>query len=44
MTYDKFRAGGRLAELLGSTAVEQDSEMRRFRLEASAKADYHILS
>ena len=44
MTYDKFRASGRLAELLGSTAVEQDSEMRRFRLEASAKADYHILS
>ena len=40
MDYDRRRACGRWAELAGAPGVEQDTMMRRFRLEASARADY----
>ena len=40
MEYDRRRGGGRWAEVVGETALEQDKLMRRFRLTASAKADY----
>ena len=44
MDYDRHRAYGRWAELAGPDAVEGDKLMRRFRLEASAKADYQVIS
>ena len=43
MEYDRLRGAGRWAEVVGDTALEQDKLMRRFRLTASAKADYAAL-
>ena len=43
MDYDRRRAYGRWAELAGAGAVAQDVQMRRFRLAASARADYAAL-
>ena len=43
MDYDRRRACGRWAELAGPTALDQDKSMRRFRLEASARADYQTI-
>ena len=40
MEYDRLRGSGRWAEAVGDGALEQDKLMRRFRLVASAKADY----
>ena len=40
MEYDRMRGSGRWAEAVGDSALEQDKLMRRFRLVASAKADY----
>ena len=40
MDYDRRRGMGRWAEVVGESALEQDKLMRRFRLEASARADY----
>ena len=40
MEYDRLRGSGRWAEAAGDGALEQDKLMRRFRLAASAKADY----
>ena len=40
MEYDRLRGSGRWAEAAGDGALEQDKLMRRFRLNASAKADY----
>ena len=40
MDYDRRRGMGRWAEVVGQSALEQDKLMRRFRLEASARADY----
>ena len=40
MEYDRLRGSGRWAEAAGDGAMEQDKLMRRFRLVASAKADY----
>jgi penicillin amidase len=44
MDYDRRRAYGRWAEYAGPIAVEQDMLMRRFRLEASARADYQAVN
>lgn len=44
MEYDRRRASGRWAELAGPAAVAQDVQMRRFRLVASARADYEALN
>ena len=43
MEYDRRRGAGRWAEAVGESAVAQDKMMRRFRLEASAKADYQVM-
>ena len=43
MEYDRRRGSGRWAEAVGEAAVAQDKMMRRFRLEASAKADYQVM-
>ncbi len=43
MEYDRLRGGGRWAEAVGDSALEQDKLMRRFRLTASAKADYAVM-
>jgi len=43
MDYDRRRAYGRAAEILGASAVPQDSLLRRLRLEASARADYEAV-
>lgn len=40
MDYDRHRAYGRWAELAGPAGLDQDLLMRRFRLKASAEADY----
>ena len=40
MEYDRMRGSGRWAEAVGDGALGQDKLMRRFRLVASAKADY----
>ena len=40
MEYDRLRGRGRWAEAAGDGALEQDKLMRRFRLSASAMADY----
>ncbi len=40
MEYDRLRGSGRWAEAVGDGALEQDKLMRRFRLTASAQADY----
>ena len=44
MEYDRRRGSGRWAEAVGESAVAQDKMMRRFRLEASAKADYQVMA
>ena len=44
MDYDRRRGMGRWAEVVGPQALEQDKLMRRFRLEASARADYGAVS
>ena len=44
MEYDRRRGMGRWAEVVGPQALEQDKLMRRFRLEASARADYGAVS
>ena len=43
MEYDRLRGSGRWAEAVGDGALEQDKLMRRFRLTASAKADYSAM-
>lgn len=43
MEYDRRRGSGRWAEAVGQQAVSQDIMMRRFRIEASAKADYQAM-
>ncbi len=40
LEYDRRRAYGRWAELAGPSGLAQDVQMRRFGLEASARADY----
>ena len=40
MEYDRRRAYGRWAEVVGSSATEQDVFLRRLQLEHSAKSDY----
>ena len=40
MEYDRLRGSGRWSEAVGDGALEQDKLMRRFRLTASAEADY----
>ncbi len=44
MEYDRRRGSGRWAEAVGSAGLEQDLLMRRFRLEASARADYQAVN
>jgi penicillin amidase len=44
MECDRRRGAGRWAEALGQSALEQDTMMRRFRLEASARADYEAVN
>ncbi len=44
MDYDRHRAYGRWAEMAGPQGLEQDLLMRRFRLEASARADYQAVN
>ena len=44
MEYDRRRGSGRWAEVVGPAGVEQDLLMRRFRLEAAARADYQASS
>ena len=44
MEYDRRRGSGRWAEAVGQQGVAQDKMMRRFRLEASAKADYKVMN
>ena len=43
MEYDRRRGAGRWAEVVGVSALEQDKLMRRFCLEASARADYRAV-
>jgi penicillin amidase len=40
MEYDRRRAYGRWAECAGPAALPEDRQMRRFRLQASARADH----
>ncbi len=42
MEYDRRRAVGRWAEAVGESAVGQDAQMRRHRLEDAARADYAV--
>jgi penicillin amidase len=44
MEYDRRRAYGRWAECAGPLALDTDIQMRRFRLEASARADYAAIA
>ncbi|HEV8640271.1 MAG TPA: penicillin acylase family protein [Methylomirabilota bacterium] len=44
MDYDRRRAYGRWAEYAGPPALAQDLQMRRFRLEQSARADYDAVN
>jgi penicillin G amidase len=44
MEYDRRRAYGRWAECAGREALAQDVQMRRFRLEVSARADLEAAS
>jgi len=44
MDYDRHRAYGRWAEFAGQVAVDEDRLMRRFRLLASARADYQVVN
>ncbi|SVB43853.1 uncharacterized protein METZ01_LOCUS196707, partial [marine metagenome] len=43
MEYDRLRGVGRWAEVVGPSALDQDKMMRKFRLEASARADYQAV-
>ena len=43
MEYDRRRAYGRWAEIVGEAAVEQDRTMRRFQIGPSARTDYEAL-
>jgi penicillin G amidase len=44
MEYDRRRACGRWAEYAGLSGLAQDKQMRRFRLEESARLDYREIS
>ncbi len=44
MDWDRRRGLGRCAEIAGVSGVEQDKMMRRFRLAASAKSDFEVVS
>jgi penicillin amidase len=44
LEYDRRRAYGRWAEYAGPAALPEDRQMRRFRLLASARADYAALN
>ena len=44
MEYDRLRGSGRWSEAVGHQAITQDIMMRKFRLEASAKADYQAMN
>ena len=44
MHADRRRAVGRWAEYVGSTGLAQDVQLQRFRLEASARADYAAIN
>ncbi len=44
MEYDRRRAYGRWAEYAGPGALAEDRQMRRFRLMASARADYRAVN
>ncbi len=44
MEYDRRRGSGRWAEAVGAAGLEPDLTMRRFRLEASARADYRAVN
>ncbi len=43
MEYDRRRAYGRLAELLGASAVADDRLMRRFQIGATVRQDYRSM-
>ena len=43
MDYDRHRAYGKWAEYTGPAGLDQDTMMRRFRLEASARTDYQAV-
>ncbi len=40
MDHDRRSAYGRLAEILGASAVEEDKQMRRFQIEVTVRDDY----
>src|SRR5512141_332328 len=44
MEWDRRRAYGRTAELIGKPGVEADRLARRFQIERAAKADWEILN
>ena len=44
MDFDRHRAAGRSAELLGKAGLETDVLVRKMRLEASAIADYGVVN
>ena len=44
MDFDRFKAYGRSAEVLGARAVEADTLIRRMRFEANARADYAVVN
>ena len=44
MHANRRRAVGRWAEYVGSTGLAQDVQLQRFRLEASARADYAAIN
>jgi putative CocE/NonD family hydrolase len=44
MDYDRMRAYGRWAEVVGSTGVEHDLMMRRFQIGASVEQDWDALN
>ena len=44
MDFDRHRAAGRSAELLGKAGLEADVLVRKMRLEASAIADYGVVN
>lgn len=44
MDWDRRRALGRWAEIAGPSGAERDKMMRRFRLGASAKADFEVVN
>jgi penicillin amidase len=44
MEYDQRRGAGRWAEAVDVSVLERDKLMRRFRLEASARADYQAVA